>query len=162
MRNIGYVLLFILTACGFKPLYGDSSDITDLEGVKINVASVTADVPQRFLHTFKYALEDEFNPDQSESRYTKVLNVDIVKTNVSYETQNNTSNRTRITMSINFALMDINTDKILLKDKMIAIDSFQVADSPYSALITDEETSIRMINEAVKEIKLRVLRNLGA
>lgn len=162
MKNfviLGFMVL-ALNACGFKPLHGDQKTFEKLAGIKINVTSVTQ-IPDKFVHRLRSVIEDTFQMGNNPQQIQYILNVNVTKVLASYETQNNTSSRTRISLYIHLNLKDIVTDKNIYTDKLIAIDSFQVADSPYSALVTEEETAIRMTKEIANEIELRVLRKLG-
>lgn len=163
MKNILILVLVlsVISGCGFKPLYGDNESSTEkLGAIKINVTT-TGDIPEKFVHLLQKAIEGNFNSEQGSRNKTHALTVSVVKALASYETQNNTSTRTRITLYVNLALLDLNTNKKIYEDKLIAVDSFQVADSPYSALVSEEETAIRMTKEIANEIELRVLRRLG-
>jgi len=159
MKNLVLLISLALIGCGFKPLYDDDSNITELASIKIET-SANGSAPEKFTIKLKHFLEDALGTSEDIADITKNLNVVVTKSTASYETQNNTENRMRITLNITFTLKDLVTNKVLYEDKMIAIDSFKVADSTYSALLTEEETTIKMIKEISNEIKLRILRKL--
>jgi hypothetical protein len=161
MKNIFIltcVFLFV-TACGFKPVHGDTINSEKLASIKINVGAAS-EIPDKFAHKFRSVIKETFEQGNSSSNISYILDVKVTKALASYETQNNTNTRTRISLNVSFVLSDL-AGKEMYNDRLIAIDSFQVSDSPYSALVTEEETTIRMTKEIANEIKLRVLRKLG-
>lgn len=161
MKNIFifiYVCLFV-TACGFKPVHGDPIASEKLASIKVSVGAST-EIPDKFVHKLRSVIEETFEQGASSDHITHNLDVKVTKALASYETQNNTSTRTRVSLYVSLILSDLK-GKQIYNDRLIAIDSFQVADSPYSALVTEEETAIRMTKEIANEIELRVLRKLG-
>ncbi len=162
MKKVLFSIFVVLmtTSCGFKPLYSENSDSAEkLSQIKVLV-NATGDIPAKFAHVLQKTLEDTFHSNQSHNS-THYLDVTVAKALTSYETQNNTSTRTRVSLYITLVMRDLATNKLIYTDKLIAIDSFQVADSPYSALVSEDETAIRMTKELANEIQLRILRKLG-
>ncbi len=161
MKNIIIAsILMLLASCGFSPVYGEKNVNHKLSGVKASITPV-GDIPEKFLQKFKRDLEDVLHTNQSDAKITHSLDISVVKTVASYSTQNNTDTRSRITLIASISVKDLNTEKVVYRDRIMSIDSFQVADSPYSALVTEEETLNRMTKELANEIGLRLLRNFG-
>lgn len=151
--------LLISSSCGFTPLHGINED-SEFSKVKVVVGDETRS-PSKMTSLLKSELDDSLNVVGENKPSEYILDVKLVKVNTAYETQSNTVNlRTRVTITANFELTRIKDFKVVLKDKVISVDSFEDTDSPYATLISDEETANKMAQGIAKEIKLRVASKL--
>ena len=148
-----------LSGCGFKPVYYDIGDAPKgIQSVKLGYIK-TGKLPTRLDLEFKKAINQAFDSNMNNNQETKyVLNINLVTSSQNLGTQNNSIyTRTRLIMYVNYELLNINTQKIEIRDKFTASDSFQVDTSPYSTFVSEEQTSINMAKAISEEIKTRLM-----
>lgn len=146
-------IMLALTACGFKPVYSEHNAALP---VKIGAISIRAQEPGKLDYTFKHALSQAMRSnDASAQDYT--LNVELIKSTLSFDTQNNrVTSRNRLDLRANFTLLDRNK-KVIFNDFAIASDSYEVTSSPYSSLISEEETTNLLAKALAQEIVMHLL-----
>jgi len=131
-----------------------------LEGIKISVENHLK-VPNKIDVLLKNHLEDAFNPSGADGTSAYNLDITLAKITSSNEIQSNTVNfRTKVILHANFVLKRSIDGKVLIKDKVISMDSFEDSDSPFATLISDEETTTKMSQVLAQEIKLRVIAKI--
>ena len=110
---------------------------------------------QKHIYTLKSSLVNTINPDKIAAKY--YLNINIRKTVYSFDTQNNSiNNRSKILITAEYNIVDIETKKQIINDIIYYSDSFEVSSSPYSAHISEEETVDLLLNQLADEIKIRI------
>ena len=148
--------LVFVSSCNLRPVY--QRDASIIEGVTYDIKSFKNTNPA-FNFALKDALNDVFIKSQ-QSRYQ--LDIELRDSATNFSSQSNTTyNRTKIDLVANFKLSDLGTGKVILKDKAIVSDSFEINNSPYSSLVSEEETySILAVNLS-HQLKHRVASALA-
>jgi hypothetical protein len=152
-------IIAALSSCGFKPMYGDRNS-----GLPIQISSIAMANAEsgKLEYIMRKELENQFNPGGFDEKYYYKIAIILHKTLLSFDTQSNRiSSRQRIDMRANFVVTDLNGKKII-EDFAIASDSFYISTSPYSSLISEEETANLLAKTLAQEISLRVASSLGA
>lgn len=152
------ILLLLLTSCGFKPVYSINNAL-----IPINIASITTSEPKESKLNFmtRQALKEALNPLNIDFEKKYDISVVIKKNILSFETLNTSINtRNRISLSAHYKVIDLNGNKII-EDKVEASDSFAIAISPYSEVVSEEEITILLAKVLAQQIvlKLRVFIN---
>lgn len=150
------IALISLCSCGFKPIYSSSKGSAVLSQIKISIVNEEP-LPTKLGVILKDNLKNRFNPTGIviDPKYELILKLSTVLT--SYETKQNTvTTRRSIKLIADYRLINILTKKEVLKDIVTSVDSFQIADSPYSAIIVEEGTSFNMTREMANEISNRI------
>lgn len=156
MRDrIALVLICLLiNGCGFQPMY--STENNNSLPIKTGTVSFEKKFPKVALG-FKKALEDALNPDGSTHPESYIIDVTLTKSMLSFGTQSNAVNtRQRIDLTANYKLRDIKTAKIITEDRVVAMGSFEITQSAYSNVVSEEETLNILARNLASEIKLRV------
>jgi len=140
-----FIISLTLCGCGFKPgNYNTQIVIDNYEKAPRKITVILNDY-----------LTEELNQENQPERY--VLNLKLLKTTDSFETQSNTVNlRTRVTLTVNYTLRDLHNNKTIIEDKIIAIDSYEESSSPYGTLVSSEEIAAKMAKSIAREIRLRI------
>lgn len=163
LRAIGAAIIMLasvlLTSCSFRPIYGENH-----RSLPIKVASIYT-VGQdygKLEYIMRQELESAFNPTSALEPAQYVMNVRLLKSILSFDTQSNrVSTRQRIDLRADFILTDLNGKKVT-EDFVVASDSFDITVSPYSSLISEEESSNLLAKTLAQEIGLHVAATLGA
>lgn len=163
VRNfISIFMLLALTSCGFSPVHSSNYSDMGIENIKVLVNN-GSNRPSNLDTLLKKHLEESFNPDSLAQKNNYILEISLSKSNSSYEIQSNTVNlRTRVTLVADISLSRAVDLVKVMEDKVMSIDTFEDSDSPYAALISDEETANKMALGLAKEIKLRIVSKLKA
>lgn len=153
-------LVLILSACGFRPLYESSGSIDSrINFASIREVSYLEKLPSKFDFEFRRKLNELFAQD-SASQYW--LDVNVTKVSSSFDIQNTSvTTRKAITIAAEFKMIDKSNLAIVLADKVLVMDSFDVGGSPYSNYLSDEQTSIKLSEALANEIVIRVLTHIG-
>lgn len=163
LRAVGVVIIvaasLLLASCNFRPIYSENH-----KSLPIKVAAIHT-VGQdygKLEYIMRQELVSAFNPTSALEPAQYVMSVRLLKSILSFDTQSNrVSTRQRIDLRADFVLTDLNGKKIT-EDFVVASDSFDITVSPYSSLISEEESSNLLAKTLAQEIALRVAATLGA
>jgi LPS-assembly lipoprotein len=152
---VGIILipLLLLSGCGFKPIYGDSTKR------QISLGSVVYSevIPSRVISSLRAALKNEFpNSSHSESEYK--LDINIISSTEDAAVQSNTVvTRKNIVVYCDIKLTNTKSGKVVFTDRAVGIESFNTNRSPFSEHVSEEEIKNRMMKTLAKEIKNRLI-----
>ncbi len=151
-------LLGLLSACGFKPIYGDKHKSIP---IKVGAIHTVNQEYGKLSYIMRRELESTFNPPAAQEPAQYIMSVNLLKSILSFDTQSNrVSTRQRIDLRASFVISDL-TGKKIAEDFVTASDSFDITVSPYSSLISEEESSNLLAKTLAQEIGLRVAAILG-
>lgn len=157
LKVLTAILIFLLTGCGFKPIYGENH-----QSLPVKVASIHT-VSQEYgklEYIMRHELESAFNPTHTQQPAQYIMRVRLLKSTLSFATQSTrVSTRQRIDLRADFVLTDL-SGKVIADDYVIASDSSDITVSPYSSLISEEESSNLLAKTLAQEIGLRVAATL--
>ena len=147
-------LLLLLGACGFQPLYGErgvASASDQLAAIRIQPI---ADRSGQILHN---ALSDELNPLGPPGSPDYVLRVQLEEDTeeVALRTDE-TATRVNLTVTAIFALHRGDAKDALYKGVSRTTTSYNVLDSPYATLTSQEDARTLALESIAREIRSRV------
>lgn len=131
-----------LSACGFKPLYGDIGDGQHLHAQMEQVAIYTGDT--RVAARLHNELADLINPNgpPSDPKYRLDVNLRVTQSGTAYQIDASVS-REEITIAANYNLVDIATNETLLSRQRTARASQDIQEDQFANVITEENAEIR-------------------
>ncbi|MPY73030.1 MAG: hypothetical protein GEU87_02110 [Alphaproteobacteria bacterium] len=150
-----------LGACGFQPLYKkDASEpgVTD-DLARIRILNVNADLPEydRLGQQMHNMLLQRLNPDGSPAepfyRLDTQLSVTKVRTGIQITEE---ATRARLTVSVNFKLLDSTSGRSLYTGSEQSTNSYNVADSQFATLSAENDAARRAVREVSDSIRLRL------
>ena len=144
---------FLVTACGFQPLYGDQS-VASAEFAQISISNI----PDRSGQYLRNALIDRFYSDgwPINSRY--VLRVHPIKENtVNLDiTKNSDATRAQLRLGTTMILMDQATKETLLTRNLSAISSYNVLTSEFATSVSAQKTRENALDDLARQIELQI------
>lgn len=158
MRYFVLSIIFLLSACGFEPLYGTQKDgdagilyQVDVDPVIVNNAGGRAG---QVLHS---ALEDRFSPAGPRPDAPYGLQVSIGKSLVPVviEPDGNVL-RYNVLLNAHFRLYVKSVGKEVFAGSTSRISSYNVSDSDFSSFIAERDATERGLRELAEELRLRI------
>ena len=145
---------FLIAGCGFKPLYGDGTDIavTD-ELAKIKVLTIKDRLGQK-LHNL---LLDRLSPKGRPTHPLYTLSVQAVVNKQELGLKfTEVATRAKLTLQTNFILGDVATGMTLLIGTARSVNSYNIVDSDFATLSAESNAIDRAIREVSDAIKIRL------
>ncbi|MSO13268.1 hypothetical protein [Rickettsiales endosymbiont of Trichoplax sp. H2] len=151
-----FIVLLILSGCGFKPLYyGDyKNDILSdfyCERITNDQKNPRATF---FLNNELDRLFKENN--KKEAKYLLKIEYNVDKDDYLIQ-DNSVANRKKIQVTLSYKVTEYKGDKILASGKLTDFDSFAITEFPYSDYATEEELIIRILLSLIQELRLQLL-----
>ncbi len=147
--------LFALTACGFTPLYGQNS-AADNTTIKSNLNNIEiAIIPNREGQFLRNALIDNFyiNGYPTNPQYKLSLSP-IVEGVVDFDiTINSEATRRQLRLTTKMVFSDMATNDILLTRTLNAVTSYNVLESEYSTVVTEQSAREAALNDLARQIE---------
>lgn len=141
-----------LTACGFRPVYGENAQ---LAGVKIGQIHFREVRQEEAKYELKRALSLQFASKNS-PKY--ILDADVTAEEVAVNVQTDSSSyRMKMNIKASIVLRGMMSDKVIYRDRIYVSESYELAGSPLSGRIAKEKTSRDLMNNLATEIKFRIL-----
>lgn len=146
------ILLFIVTSCNLRPVYSNSNQAK----LKISYSlSISGTKNAKSNYHIKKAFDDMFEKT-TDSRYSVEINVTEGRTNFAAQS-NTTFDRSRVDLTADLVIRDRNDPTYKSKEKVMVSDSFEITNSPYSSLVS-EEGSVEILSENLaKEVLNRII-----
>jgi len=149
--------LFIIiatSACGFKPI--NSAGTETLLAISLQPSKVDS-ASHKLAWEFDKILAAELHHGETpiNPRYT-------LTTTLSYETgsaviqSNSTVSRSNIKLRLDYQLSDITTKKPVTKGYIRSATSFDIASSPFSNYVTDEESKRQLLTSIAADLRHRL------
>lgn len=160
------MLVFILQACGFRPLYGHHSADQSGLNVEQRLAGIRVEaIANRLGQEFHNQLRDALNPYGQPAQATYRLRIELRESRESLVTTPDLSaTREDLTVYADFVLIDLE-DKPLFRDTSQAAVSYNIfLINPYNDLSTRRDAHERAIKLLAEEIRnrLAVFLNRGS
>lgn len=144
-----------LAGCGFRPLYGERSAASvsapELAAIQIDT------IPNREGQLVRNALLDKMQPRGPAARplYRLQVGVAIARESLGLRTDD-TATRGSLTMSAGYTLIDLASGKPVMNANSRAVSSYNILDSDFATVISENDAIRRTANEVSEEIKTRV------
>lgn len=153
MRIFAVISLFLLTACGFKPLYqsGEAGAAVEAALTSIEVAPIADRVGQQMRNRLLDRLTPSGNGDYR-------LYVTLDQSVETYGTRPDTATtQEQITLIAHVQLVSLADGTIMLEEQMRARSSFDIVLSDYATVIQREDTARRLALELAERIHRRLV-----
>jgi hypothetical protein len=151
-----FIVLLILSGCGFKPLYYGNykSDILS----DFYCERITNDQKNpRATFFLNNKLERLFKEnDQKEPKFLIKIEYEVDKNDYLIQ-DNSIANRKKIQVTLSYKVTEYKGHKILASGKLTDFDSFAITESSYSDYVTEEELIIRILLSLIQELRLQIL-----
>lgn len=144
-----------LTACGFRPLYGQKQQNQD---VAASLASVRIDplrdrVGQQ-MHNF---LRDRLNPDGQPTAPSYRLHIELRETLTELGVRRDeTASRANLRMDANFALLAYGGEAPLLMGRSSSTTSYDILNNPFATTVSEADARERALREVADDIQTRL------
>lgn len=141
----------LASGCGFRPLYGSGSFGTvGAELAQVKIAMIPDRVGQQ-LHNY---LLDRINRKGRPAKpdYLLKINISVQTLRLAFE-PDSSATRAKLTFTANFRLLDIVTEKVLLKDFARAVTSYNIVTSAIATRSAELDATDRAAREVSEEIR---------
>ena len=161
-KLIGILLISLLTACGFRPMYGSNGETTS--ALRQDLAAVFVEtIPERSGQVLRNRLIEQlgFGNDPVAPSYT--FSVQLVEAISALGIREDaTSSYGRLTITARYILTDTATGKPILTDTTRAFSGFPIVDSEYAALTAQRDARQKVLQQLAETLARRVTVKLGA
>lgn len=146
------VVLGLLAACGFKPLYSRDSGVpAALDTVQLPF------MPEREGQMLRNHLAARFNPDGRHSAIRYKLEIKLTTSRVALGIRKDeTATRANLVITAHMVLRDSKTNKILFRGTAISANSYNILDSRFATVISEQDAMKRATRELADNIKNRI------
>lgn len=146
------LLIGLISSCNLKPVYS-SFHQNKLE-IYYNLYISGTKNPKSDYHIKKAF--DEVLEKNANSRYS--VEISVTEGRTSFAAQSNTTfSRSRVDLTADLTIRDKNDPKFLTKEKVQVSESFEITNSPYSTLVS-EEGSVEILSENLaREVYNRII-----
>lgn len=163
---IAFIGLFLLSACGFEPLYvqkkhdnfwyfGGRFDTTIMD----NMANVKIEqIQNRFGQIIRNQLLDILTPKGAPKKAKYRLQAYIADKNVIQQALRDdiTATRERVKYTVEYRMYDVATDKEIIKGNSIAFVSYDLLANPYSTTTAEKKSEEDAARIIANDIALRI------
>ena len=148
-------LVLMLSACGFQPLYGEHASGANASD---QLAAIRIEpIPNRSGQILYNALRDDLNPLGSPASPDYRLNVKLDESTEGLALRSDeTATRVNLTMTAVFALYSGNGKAPVFKGQVRTTTAYNVLDSPYATLTSEEDARGRALTDVAREIRTRL------
>lgn len=147
---IGSALL-LLSACGFRPLYGRKSlGEVDAQLAQIKIGIIPDRVGQQLHNYLLDRLNRKGRPASPEYLLSVDVNVDIVRQAFELD---ETATRAKLVFTAEFELRDFTTEKVLLKNFARSVTSYNIVTSAIATRSAELDAKDRAAREVSEEIR---------
>lgn len=149
------ICLFFISACGFSPLYGKNSAANNTT-IKSNLSAISiAIIPNREGQFLRNALIDNFYIDgyPSNPQYNLSFSPILERISDFDITINSEATRRQLRLTTNMVFSDAGTNNVLLKRSLSAITSYNVLESEYSTVVTEQSAREAALNDLARQIE---------
>ncbi len=145
-----------LSACGFTPLYGDTSLTSSLAQIDVVVPPHS-----RTGYLIRQAIDDELGRARDQApRYRVRLDVRESRGPRGVRV-NNVAGRYEINLSTKYLLEDAADGTLLTSGSFVTEVSYDSADAPYGGLVASQDGDTRAAGEAAQRLRLELSRYLN-
>lgn len=152
MRALVLGLAFVLSACGFHPLYGGVSG--EIRRLELSQVAVTP-IESRLGLTLRNALIERMTPDGEPALPQYRLDVSLRELREGVAIQADASiTRYNYFLTGTYRLSDIATGKLLYQGEARSVSAYNVAESPFATLIAERDAASRTAGDLAAQMEL--------
>jgi LPS-assembly lipoprotein len=157
MRRTPAILLvsaaLLLAGCGYRPLYGTSSETA---GVAATLSSVSIpEAEDRVGQLIRNDLLSSMRAGKGEDKYTLFLKPVVKKSGVIDKPQPSVT-RNAITLAVSYELVERSSGSIVHSGKTFSQASFDVIRQPFADLQAETNATERAVHEVSADIRTRL------
>lgn len=147
--------LMAASGCGFRPLYGERSaaSVTAPELAAIQIDTIT----NREGQLVRNSLLDKMQPRGAAAKplYRLTVGVGVARESLGVRTDE-TATRGSLTMTASYSLIELANGKQVMSGNSRAVSSYNVLDSDFANVISENDAIRRTAVDLSEEIKTRV------
>lgn len=154
-RILAFLLLApIVSSCGFTVIYREKDSGISYE--KELASIVIQKAPGKINQEIRNSLYDIFNPDKIyvDPKYIMIFKVSE-STGSTFLTSSGASGRNKVTLALDYEIIDYNTSKIIKSGSTIASDNYDIQQNRFATVTAEEYVKINLV-----KIISQNLRNL--
>lgn len=154
-RLAALALLAVVTACGFRPLYGPQAgydvSLTELASVRVQP------IPDRIGQVLRNDLRDRLTPRGTQPKARYALGVKMVKRTegVAFEKDESVT-RINLTVNASYQLTEISSGSVLTMGSTRSVAAFNIVRSEFSNLSAEADAERRAARAVGEEIWIRL------
>jgi LPS-assembly lipoprotein len=155
MRYLVLISVLILSACGFTPIYATQDNKkTAASFNQINIAII----PNREGQFLRNALIDRFytNGEPKNPHYQLKISPIREQTYNFDITVDSEATRRQLKLSATMRLIDLKTKKTVLKRSLLSIASYNVLQSEFSTIVTEQSARENALNDLARQIERQI------
>jgi len=158
IRFICLLSLLLLTACGFTPVYGTqgtADETTMFEGLtQVDIAII----PNREGQFLRNALIDRFYKNGAPDAPRYILRVNpIGEQTYNFDiTIESEATRRQLRLNTKMSLVDTQSKKTVLTRNLLSIASYNVLQSEFSTIVTEQAARDDALNDLARQIELQI------
>ena len=143
----------LLAGCGYRPLYGSSSETA---GVAATLSSVgIPEAEDRVGQLIRNDLLSSMRAGEGEDKYTLLLKPVVKRSGVIDKPQPNVT-RDAITLSVSYELVERSSGSVIHSGKTFSNASFDVIRQPFADLQAETNATERAVHEVSTDIRTRL------
>ncbi len=151
---------FIVSSCGFQPMYGGYSDASGQEQhIRSQLTQIHIEnIPNREGQFLRNALIDNFYRDGRPSDPLYILKISPIQERIVDLdiTKASDTTRSQLHLTANMTLIDAQTHESVLTRKLSAISSFNVLGSEFATRVSEKNTRENALDELARQIELQI------
>ena len=162
-KIISITALLLISACGFKPMYGQNSVMGSglaqvMANIKIDQIRNQSGRQERLSQLLQNNLMERISPLSSDgSQLTYLLKADYVVEEAGYGIRaDETVTLQNLKLIVDFSLVDVDSDQPIMDGTARAIVTYDLARSDFSNKIARESSLARLSEEAANQIITRI------
>ena len=150
-------MAFGLTACGFRPLYGESSQQQQSAAAELSNVRI-GNIPDREGQYLRNALIDRFYQHgyPQNPRYTLEVSP-VIETRTDLDiTKSADTTRSQLKLRTTIVLRDTYDNKTVLKRDLLSVTSYNTLQSQYTTRVSEENTRLNALDDLARQIELQL------
>lgn len=151
------VCSLLISSCGFRPVYGTAAETQT--GVETYLAlTAIANIPDREGQMLRNKLIDRFYREgrPANPRYQLVIDPireSLVDLDITVRAD---TTRGQLILSTDMELLDLQTDKVVLKRDLQATTSYNILAGEFATRVTEENARANAIEDLARQIELQL------
>ena len=162
MRSLVLLLAFVVTACGFTPMYSANNDTGSNVSATLDQVAIGI-IPDREGQYLRNALIDQFYTNGAPSTPQYQLSVTPVRETISdFDiTVDSEATRRQLKLTTSMSLVDLNSNQKILSRTLTATTSNNVLQSEFSTLVAERSAREAALNDLARQIEQQIVLYLS-
>ena len=154
MKKILFALLFLLSACGFSPLYKEVTTEGGFVPVRVNP------IPNQYGFAMRQVIQNKLG-NASDSQYTLTVSAPVFSSWDQTIDDKNFATITGVTGTVNYNLIENASHKKVLDSSTSLTSSYSVVKDPYATTIAERKVKKELSEQLAEQVSLHVLAVLA-